>query len=190
MEIAPIVQLQVQAEPLKRGEKPHRWYDTSHIRQVDQLHVTDDGCVGERAGEKIIDVHNVAHPKSRNHGRSSGLSLGFTSHYRVMRAKFGARVIDGVAGENVLVEAEERITLDRLAKAALRTGDGREVPFAEVEIAEPCVEFSRFTMGIEPGDHTLRLKEPLQFLRGGLRGFYVALEQPIELQIGDELMLR
>lgn len=189
MEIAPIVHLQVQVEPLKRGEKPHRWYDASNIRLVDRIHVDEAGCVGESNGEKLVDVHNVTHPRSRNHGRSSGLSIGFTSHYWSMREKFGARMINGVAGENVLVEVEERITLDRLAQASLRTRDGDAVRFAEVEIAEPCVEFSRFAMGIEPGDHTLRLKEPLQFLRGGLRGFYVALERPVELEVGDELLL-
>lgn len=189
MEILPIVQLQVQVEPLKRGEKPHGWYDASRIRQVDRLSVGEDGCIGERQGETIVDVHNVTHPRSRNHGRASGLSLGFSSHYGAMREMFGPRVINGAAGENVLVDIEERMTPDRLAHAAVRTRDGVVVGFVEVEIAEPCVEFSRFVTGVELGDRTLRMREPLQQLRGGMRGFYVALAQPVELQVGDELLI-
>ncbi|MPZ21047.1 MAG: hypothetical protein GEV06_24570 [Luteitalea sp.] len=189
MEIVPIAQLQVQVEPLKRGEKPHRWYDASRIRQVGRLYVDENGCIGESKGEKIVDVHNVTHPSSRNHGRASGLSLGFTSHYRAMREKFGPRVINGAAGENVLVDIEERMTRDRLAHAAIRTRDGVEVRFADVDVAEPCVEFSRYVMGVEPDDRTLRMREPLQQLRGGMRGFYVTLAQPVELLVGDELLI-
>ncbi|MGH9162863.1 MAG: MOSC domain-containing protein [Vicinamibacteraceae bacterium] len=189
VDIVSIVQLQVQVERLKRGEKPHRWYDTSRVRPVDRLYVGEDGCVGETNGEKIVDVHNVIHPHSRNHGRASGLSLGFTSHYRAMRERFGPHVINGAAGENVLVDVEERLTRDRLAHAAIRTRSGVEVRFAQVEVAEPCVEFSRFVMRVEPGDRTLRMREPLQQLRGGMRGFYVALAQSVELQVGDELLI-
>ena len=189
VEIVPIVQLQVQVEPLKRGDKPHRWYDASRIRQVDRLYVGEDGCIGESNGEKIVDAHNVTHPRSRNHGRASGLSLGFTSHYRAMREKFGPRVINGAAGENVLIDIEDRVSRDHLTHAALRARDGVEVRFAEVEVAEPCVEFSQFVMGVAPGDGTLRMRDPLQQLRGGMRGFYVALARPVDLRLGDELVL-
>lgn len=184
-----VVRLQVQLEPLKKGSKPHRWYDTSPIRQVDRLHVTADGAVGERDGQRLLDVHHATHPRSRNHGRASGLSIGFTSHYRAMREMFGTHVTDGVAGENVLVDSDDRITRDRLQGGAVRLRDGRVVPFVEVAIAEPCVEFSRFVLGVEPGDGGPPMREPLQALRGGMRGFYVAVAEPVDLVAEDELLL-
>jgi len=63
-------------------------------------------------------------------------------------------------------------------------------PFAEVEIAEPCVEFSRYVLGVEPEDKSQPMREPLRALMGGMRGFYIALAEPVELMVGDELLLR
>lgn len=183
-----IVRLQVQTEPLKQGEKPHRWYDPSFIQRVDRLHVDADGATGEFDERDVLDVHSVTHPRSRNHGRASGLSIGFTSHYQVMRQQFGAHVTDGIAGENVLVAVDGRITFERLAGAALRTAHG-DVAFAEVEVAEPCVEFSRLVLGVKPDDRSVSMREPLQQLRGGVRGFYVALAQPVDLTEDDRLIL-
>jgi len=184
---------------------PHRWYDPSRIRVVDRLHLSDDGAVGELDDEPtadapagqpgngargMVDVHNVNHPETRNHGRASGLSFGFTSHYRAMRDMFGVHVTDGIAGENVLVDADRLLTADELAGAALRTRHGREVPFEEVRAAEPCVEFSRFVLQIPRGEAGEAMRKPLQQLRGGIRGFYVALAEPVELIAGDQLVLR
>lgn len=184
-----IVRLQIQQEPLKQGDKPYRWYDPTPIRQVERLLVDERGATGAADGDKILDVHHVDHPKSRNHGQASGLSVGFTAHYAAMRARFGDRVADGVAGENVLVDTDERITHERLAAASVRTSEGRTVAFVEVEIAEPCVEFSRYVLGVEPGDKSQPMREPLRALMGGLRGFYVALAEPVELMVGDEVLL-
>lgn len=185
----PIVRLQVQTEPLKRGEKPHRWYDPSAIHRVDRLSVDERGATGSVDGRELQDVHHVAHPRSRNHGQASGLSLGFTAHYEAMRELFGTHVTDGVAGENVLVESAEQLTQAELGGAALRTADGRVVPFTEVLVAEPCVEFSRFVLGVTRGAAGPSMREPLQQLRGGMRGFYVALAEPVELRPGDELLV-
>ena len=184
-----IVRLQIQQEPLKRGEKPHRWYDPTPIRQVERLLLDDRGGTGVVGGDKILDVHHVDHPRTRNHGQASGLSIGFTAHYNAMQARFGDRVTDGIAGENVLVETDEQMTRDRLTGGAFRTRDGRVIPFSEVEIAEPCVEFSRFVLGVNPFDRTQPMREPLRALMGGMRGFYVALAEPVELRAGDELLL-
>lgn len=186
-----IVRLQIQSAPLKRGDKPYKWYDPSYIRPVDRLDVTADGATGQVDGDptEMIDVHNVTHPETRNHGRASGFSIGFTSHYEIMRDQFGEHITDGVAGENLLVDADRRITADDLAGAALRTTGGHEVPFDEVLIAEPCVEFSRFVLRVPRGEAGAAMREPLQALRGGLRGFYVGLAEPVELSAGDHLIL-
>jgi hypothetical protein len=187
----PIVRLQIQEWPLKHGDKPYRWYDVSPIRQVDRLVVSDDGAVGRinGGGSDLVDVHHVRHPESRNHGRASGLSIGFTSHYRAMREQFGEHVTDGVAGENVLVDANRRMTAADLAGGSLRTSDGRDVPIDEVHVAEPCVEFSRFVLQVPHGEAGAAMREPLQQLRGGVRGFYVALAEPVELTVGDHLIV-
>jgi hypothetical protein len=81
------------------------------------------------------------------------------------------------------------MTRERLAAGAFRTREGRTVPFVEVEIAEPCVEFSRYVLGVKPGDTAQPMREPLRALMGGMRGFYVALAEPVELMVGDELLL-
>lgn len=186
-----ITRLQIQDSPLKQGEKPYSWYDPSRIHQVNRLVVSDDGAIGQVDGgdPDMIDVHNVTHPSSRNHSRESGLSIGFTSHYRAIRDQFGEHVTDGIAGENVLVDADRRLTADDLAGAALRTRDGREVRFEMARAAEPCVEFSRFVLQIPRGEAGAGMREPLQQLRGGIRGFYVALAEPVDLTIGDHLVL-
>lgn len=187
--LTPIVRLQVQTEPLKRGDKPHRWYDPAPIQQVERLYVDDAGATGELNGTKVLDAHHTAHPRSRNHGRASGLSIGFTSHYRAMRDMFGNHILDGVAGENVLIDVADQVTAARLDGAALRTSDGAVIPLTEVHVAEPCVEFSRFALGVEPGGTGPSMREPLRQLMGGMRGFYVALAQPVTLQPGDQLLL-
>jgi hypothetical protein len=184
-----IVKLQIQQEPLKRGEKPNRWYDPTPIRPVERLLVNDRGATGVVDGDKVIDVHHVDHPMTRNHGLASGLSVGFTAHYAAMRRRFGDRVADGVTGENVLVDSDGQMTRERLAGGAFWTHDGRTVQFTEVQVAEPCVEFSRYVLGVEPGDTSQPTREPLRALMGGMRGFYVALAEPVELTVGDELLL-
>ncbi len=187
--LRPITRLQVQTEPLKRGEKPHRWYDATPIRRVDRLHVDETGATGELSGTKMLDAHHAAHPRTRHRGPASGLCIGFTSHYQAMREMFGNHITDGVAGENVLVDVSDRVTLDRLDGAALRTSDGAVIPLVEVYVAEPCVEFSRFALGVQPGGGGPSMREPLQQLRAGMRGFLALVAHPVTLQPGAQLLL-
>lgn len=190
-----IVRLQVQVAPLKRGEKPARWYDPARIREMSSLMVTRDGVVGTAAnGERVRDVHHVDHPDSRSWGLASGLSLGFTSHYGRMRARFGDHLADGVAGENILVACDEVVTLDRLGgEVVLAPGEGRDAATArldQVEVAEPCVEFSRFAAQVGAGDEA-SLTDTLRFLRAGTRGFYLVLATPdrVEIAVGDRVLV-
>jgi hypothetical protein len=183
-----IVRLQIQTERLKTGDKPHRWYDPTNIQRVTQLHVDENGSTGVLDGQRVLDVHHVAHPRSGNHGQASGLSVGFMAHYRAMRERFGPRVADGSAGENVLVDNDELITKERFDGAFFRTGLG-DIAVDHAVVAEPCVEFSRFVLGVDPADRSESMREPLQQLRGGIRGFYVALAEPVTLSEGDVLVL-
>jgi hypothetical protein len=64
-----IVRLQIQRSTLKPGERPYRWYDPAPLLDVPALAVEPSGVFGlTDSGERIVDVHNVEHPKSQNSG--------------------------------------------------------------------------------------------------------------------------
>lgn len=172
VELGRITRLQVQTAPLKRGHEPDRWYDADRIRRVDALRVTDAGVLGhvDDEPEPVVDVHHAAHPDSRNRG-DNGISLGFTGHYAGMRERFGDHLAVGVAGENLVVELDGLVGPGELAQGVTVVGDG-ELLLAGAQVAEPCVEFSRFALGDDRGGS---LREPLQALRGGVRGYYLTV---------------
>jgi len=172
--LGPIVRLQVQIDPLKRGEKPFQRYDPTNIREVPALAIEPHGVVGLLPDSDAVlnDVHHRDHPRSRFRGEN-GISLGFTAHYRAMRERFGAHVMDGIAGENILVATETPISIDDLAHG-LMIGEGDEAVVIDAwAIAAPCAPFTKFCLGL-PHDRKpdRRVTEALQFLDGGMRGFY------------------
>ena len=126
---------------------------------------------------------------TKNDDGAHGVSIGFTSHYALMRERFGNRVTPGCAGENVLVETAGRITLDALAGGvAFVAGDGREVARLDVQqVAHPCRPFSGWALGgtVE----TDVLKETLQFLDEGTRGFYCTGIGSGVISVGDRAVL-
>ena len=168
-----IVRLQVQRSSLKTGEKPTRVYDPTPLLTVDRLALGPDGTLGEgRDGSWVVDVHHRAHPRTKNDDGVHGVSLGFTSHYALMRDRFGDRITVGCAGENIIVETERRIAFEDLeGGVALLTPDGRELARLNVlQVAEPCRPFSGWALGDVVEARVL--KETLQFLEGGTRGYY------------------
>jgi hypothetical protein len=168
-----IVHLQVQRSSLKTGEKPTRVYDPTPLLVVNRLALGPDGTLGEGPdGSWVVDVHHRAHPRTKNDDGVHGVSLGFTSHYALMRDRFGERITVGCAGENIIVETERRIALEDLERSVvLLTPDGQELARLDVlQVAEPCRPFSGWALG---GVVEARvLKETLQFLEGGTRGYY------------------
>ena len=215
--IGTIVRLQVQRSGLKLGERPRRWFDPSPLAQVVSLELEPGGVVGISAdGERILDVHNRRHPQTR-FGTDNGLSVGFTSHYERMQDRFGERIAEGIAGENAIVRTEREFRRDELpAEVVVESAEGR-THLVGVRVAEPCVEFSRYALGIGvggPPEHDLptaaehhaadlsggdvggpgkpdpRVKEALQFLRRGMRGYYATYAGgPTVLRVGDRLLL-
>jgi hypothetical protein len=168
-----IVRLQVQRSSLKTGEKPTRVYDPTPLLTVDRLALGPDGTLGEgRDGSWVVDVHHRAHPRTKNDDGVHGVSLGFTSHYALMRDRFGDRITVGCAGENIIVETERRIAFEDLeGGVVLLTPDGRELARLNVlQVAEPCRPFSGWALGDVVEARVL--KETLQFLEGGTRGYY------------------
>lgn len=187
-----IVRLQIQRSSLSTGEPPARTYGTGPIAAVDELILTAEGAMGRMPdGSVVIDIHHVRHPDSRNRKRGNDLSIGFTSHYAAIRGRYdGPHLADGCAGENILVETADRVGLERLSgDLRIRRSDGREIPLGRAAIAHPCQPFSRF---VSRSSDVATVKSALQFLGGGLRGFYVALieDGPAAIRRGDELLLK
>lgn len=172
--------LQIQRSTLKAGEKPNRRYDPAPLLAADRLQISAAGCVAWMDdGSAIIDVHHLAHPAVKSPDGRHGISIGLTSHYAVMRERFGSHVHDGVAGENILVEASERVTLDDLVHGVGITSaaSGETIWLSGLAVAHPCTSFSRYCLDghdAAPED----IKAALQFLDGGLRGFYASVATP------------
>ncbi len=177
-EIGVVKSVQIQQASLKQGEKPQRIYDPAPLRQVDRLYLSLDGVTGVLdSGEEIVDVHNTRHPQSRNNG-PNGVSVGFTSHYAAMRAQFGPHLIDGIAGENILVEVQQPFTLDALGESLVfqNPATGAQVRLESLMVAPPCEPFSRFALQQQPPVAADLMKATLQFLDGGTRGFYASAQ--------------
>jgi MOSC domain-containing protein YiiM len=184
-----VVRLQVQSAALKSGERPNRVYGTEPLVEVEELLLTPAGAVGvDAAGAKILDVHNTAHPATR-YGDGNTVSFGLTSHYARMRERFGPHMVDGCAGENILVETDAPLGLPEIgARVGLRGAKTGEIlEFSAIRVALPCVEFSKFTVRNQdatPAD----LKPVLQFLDEGTRGFYVMAARDGSVRRGDQLV--
>ena len=122
-EIGRIKLLQVQQSGLKVKQQPYGYYDPTPLLTVKSLLLYPDGVIGVTAdGRRVIDVHHVQHPASRNHSGINGVSVAFTSHYEAMRSKFGDHLVDGCAGENILVEADDILRLADLEPPRNRLG--------------------------------------------------------------------
>jgi hypothetical protein len=193
IEIGRIVRLQVQTASLKLGERPNRVYDPSPLREVPCLRLTPRGAAGVRDGAPLLDVHHGDHPATKwEAGREA--SFGFTSHYGRMRDEYGGHLVNGCAGENVLVESTEVWTLEDLTRSAGLAFRGAEsgslLRLANVTVAEPCVEFSRFAIRTRaPEASPQELKPVLQFLSEGTRGYVFTPESDGEVAIGDRLVI-
>ena len=189
-ELGRVVRLQVQTGSLKLGERPNRVYDPAPLLPVTELLLTPRGAAGATAhGEVVLDVHHADHPASKAEpGRE--VSFGFTGHYAKMRDRFGERIAPGCAGENILVETGAVHRLEDFARGlAFRSAStGALLRLAAVAVADPCVEFSRFSLG-EPDASPQDLKPVLQFLGDGLRGYCFTPAGDFTLRPGDALVV-
>ena len=165
--IGTVVRLQVQRSPLKPGPRGSRVYDPAPL-----LEVGPRGVVGQTVEGPVLDVHHADHPDSRNR-QVNGLSLLPRAHYAALRARYGEHVLDGTAGESLLLATDgpwdPADVPDRLLLEAV---DGDLVPLAQVEPAPPCVEFSRWCLRAPAGDVGPVVLAALDDLDGGARGFY------------------
>lgn len=188
--IGTVARLQIQRGSLKKGEKPARLYDPAPLLSVPALNVTPDGALGGSPdGTWVVDVHHRAHPFTKNEDGLHGISLGFTSHYQAMRQHFGDRVEVGCAGENIIATSDRRFTYEELAGGvAILAPDGQErVRLRVLQVAHPCRPFTGWALGkmVEPEE----LKRHLQFLDGGMRGFYCVGEGVGTVSLGDQIAI-
>jgi hypothetical protein len=169
---------QIQPNGLKHIVSGNNIYDPSRIVAVPLLYLSSFGVEGQdEQGERSLDIHHADHSKTRNKG-VNGISIGFTSHYQVMRTRFGDHMQDGVAGENIIIECQEEIWLPDLGKKVEihNPETGKIVSLDVTKIAAPCDEFSHFAAESQGQRQPANeLKETLQFLGDGRRGFLLSL---------------
>lgn len=179
-----VVRLQAQAESLKVGDAGRRRYDPAPLQAVAALTLTEDGAEGWTAGgQPVPDVHHRRHPASKNRGGANGISICFLSHYRAMRNRFGDHLVDGIAAENILVDAVDGdliVGLDDLSNGVIiEAADGQHIPLDDVVVAAPCVEFARYVLRLGEDVRPDRaVTEAVQFLHHGMRGFYATYRGP------------
>lgn len=173
--LGPILRLQVQVDHLKAGN-PRR-YDPGPITPVESLVVDTDGVTGYTSeGAALLDVHNRMHPRTRFRG-DNGISIGFTGHYRAMRARFGDHLADGAGGENLLIEDDRVHAQVRFARGVMIESPDGAVRLTAVTGAPPCVEFARYCLDL-PVKESDRgaVAEGLEFLGQGMRAFYARID--------------
>jgi hypothetical protein len=188
--LGPIVRLQVQTTSLKCGERPHRYYDPAGILSLQRIRIDDGGVTGidDETGTDIGDVHHRDHPESKFRAEN-GVSVGFTSHYDVMRERFGEHLVDGVAGENILITSERAYSPELVSNGIVIGTSTGMISLDAVDAAPPCAEFSKFALRY-PHDRKAdkAVTETIQFLHQGVRGFYATLRSadgPVMVSVGD-----
>ena len=189
--IGEIIQLQVQVDNLKQGDKNNRYYEPAGLRAVSALQLTPRGVVGLEGGQELSDVHHADHPHSKNRALTNGISFNFTSHYTQMQQRFGAHLRNSIAGENILVATDEMFDESVFGGGVIiETKDGQQIQLTQISVAEPCAPFSTFALNLETRPPAELLKAALQFLDGGMRGFYCQrIGSPIMIQIGDSVFV-
>lgn len=189
-EIGRIVRLQVQVRSLKVPGPKHRAYDPGGIVAVPRLLLEEVGATGvTEDGTRVQDIHHREHPKTRNRFGNE-ICFGFTSHYSAMRARMPL-LVDGMAGENLLIESDRMWDLDALFDGlVIVTGSG-PVVLEDVEVAKPCPEFARYALQFpETARPDQRVIDAVRFLDGGVRGFYATCVSDLaEVNAGDRVHL-
>lgn len=170
--LAVVLRLQVQRSRLKAGPAATRRYDPAPLIEVQALRIGPRGVIGERAGQDVADVHHADHPDSRNVLLRNGLSLLPQCHYERLRTRYGPHLVDGSAGESLLLSTAAPWSATALAGTVLLEVDGGLLALTDGAPAPPCLEFTRFVLGRAAGDTGPQVRAALSELADGARGFY------------------
>ena len=187
--IGTVVRLQVQRSRLKPGERRARVYDPTPLLEVPELEVGPRGVRGLLDGRPVLDVHSADHPDSRNRRLRNGLSVLPRAHYRRLRQRYGDHLVDGAAGESLLLETAGPLTeADLAGELLLDTVDGEALVLSGAMVASPCVEFTRFVLGRPVGALDDEVRAALDDLDGGARGFYLSVSGTGRVRAGARLV--
>ncbi len=194
-ELGKVKLVQVQPTGLIIETSSGDFYDASRRVEVDSLLITPLGIEATTPeGLHVLDIHHINHP-DKAYDPDDLVSIGFTSHYQAMRAHFGAHMIDGVAGENIIIEYDQEVwTADLGQQIAIENAKTGHLARLNLEhFSAPCAEFSHFAANSQ--DQRLpaaQLKSTLQFLNKGRRGFLFLLsedQEPATVQPGDKVFV-
>lgn len=184
-----IVRLQVQDGPVKIGKAPLRRYEPAAIVPVVRLTAGPRGVQGVTdSGALVLDVHHQDHPQTRDRKGRAGILLMGTGDYAALRAKYGNHVVDGIAGETILLDDPEGLAVRDLPRTATVTTASGPLGLKAVRTADPCVEFSRFCLrqAVSPVVDD-SVKRTLIELDGGARGYRSIAEAMGTISIGDSV---
>ena len=109
-----------------------------------------------------------------------------------MDDRFG-RVADGVAGENVIVAGPPLRMSDLPDGLLVRRPDGTSYELRAPRPAAPCREFTSYLLGSPQVLDRSELRDELDFLGEGTRGFIVDvshLRDLVEIALGDSVLAR
>lgn len=194
-ELGHIKLVQVQPSGLIIETPSGYFYDASRRLEVDRLQITSLGIEATTPeGEHVLDIHHISHP-GKAYDNNDLVSIGFTSHYEAMRTRFGEHMLDGVAGENLIIEYEDEVWSEDLGKGIeIENQDTGHLALLDlISFAPPCDEFSHFVARSQQERlPAAKLKDTLQFLGNGRRGFLLVLsdgQETAEVRRGDKVFV-
>lgn len=189
--VGTVVRLQVQRSPLKQRPPGSGPYDPRPLLAVPALEIGPRGCTGlpggSADGERVVDVHHADHPESRQVRGVNGLSVLPAAHYARLRERYGPHLVDGVAGENLLLDAGP-LQADDLAGTLLLETDEGLVEASGAMAAPPCVEFAQHVLRRPVGDVGDEVRAALDDLDAGTRGFYLRVAGTGTVRAGARLL--
>lgn len=192
-----LVQLQPKGLIINTPDKTPtgKYYDATRAVQVDSLLISPQGIEATTSqGEQLLDIHHIKHP-DKKYKADDLVCIGFTSHYDAMRAHFGEHMINGSAGENIIIEYSEEIWLDDLnQKIGIENQETSEMAVLDlVKYASPCAEFSQFCAQSQYEKVSAdQMKAILTFLGNGRRGFLLVLNNmhdAVTIKPGDKVFI-
>lgn len=194
-EIGAVKLVQLQPSGLIIETPSGYFYDASRRVEVDQLLITSKGIEATTpGGEHVLDIHHMDHP-NKEYDDDDLVCIGFTSHYNAMRTHFGDHMVDGIAGENIIIDFNQEVWPEDLGqRIAIENAETGQLALLDMEsFAAPCQEFSHFAAQSQdeklPADE---LKSILQFLGNGRRGFLLVLSKDqgeVTVKPGDKVFV-
>ena len=145
LELGRVKLVQVQPSGLIIETPTGYFYDVSRRVEVEKLTITSLGIEATTAdGEHVLDIHHINHP-DKAYEDDDLVCIGFTSHYQAMRERFGEHLVDGAAGENIIIEFDQEVWMDDL-------GGQIAIENAETEKKDTagCLKLCSTLRGVQP----------------------------------------